>query len=133
MFKYIDRGISDVKLFSNIISKWYPNVKSVWVNQNWTSDKDSTYTFNDMYIDLNLDTLIIIAVQNIGKHLMIMNDNPIKSTGLIAFLTNKFYYDGDDNIFEEDIIYNGNEYLTDDFKVYLDEAIKFYNIYCFPF
>lgn len=133
MFEYIDRGIQDVKLFAELIHKWYPNVKSIWINQNYTYD-NGTYTFNNLYIDLGLESLIVIAVQKIDEQLMVVDERTIKDNGLIAFLINEYCDNGyNEPDFEYFKLYSGDNYKSPEFLTLLDKASKFYELeWCPP-
>lgn len=63
-FKYIDRGINDVKVFKEYIQKYFPDVKDIIVTNNYVYISDNIeYTFDDLYRDLGLRSLCVICHQ----------------------------------------------------------------------
>jgi hypothetical protein len=131
IFKDIDRGVDDLETFKKIIKILYPNIKSLWIGNNFVGDS-GTYTFQNMYDDLNLDSLIVICRQGLStnSNWIQMIDYNIKGNGLIAFISgeNDYYYNlyGDPE-YEVFKVYKGSNYNTEEFIQYHKKAETVYS------
>ena len=64
-FTYIDRGITDIKTFMKSINEMYPNITDLIVTNNFINIyQNIEYTFDDLYKDLKLRSLVIICHQS---------------------------------------------------------------------
>lgn len=129
IFQYIDRGICDFKSLSCIIYKYYPNVKFLWINNNYIyldESADENYGIDDMYEDLKLNTLIITCSQGSVPFNIInkLKHYKIKDNGLIACIINEYACE---SIYDLYYVIKGNKYINnnnlyDKYKNSLDDV-----------
>jgi hypothetical protein len=73
----LDRGIHNFEWFGKVLKLRYPNIKELYIEQNYSHiiGNDKWLTFENLFINLDLDLLILNTFQDNIKH--ILNENII--------------------------------------------------------
>lgn len=82
VFQYIDRGIDDLEEFAEVLEEDYPNLKDLWLTQNWIGDGNLLKFYQTMRAR-GLRSMVIEVSQSDLPHELFHDIEP-PADGLIA-------------------------------------------------
>lgn len=91
LFIDVDRGVHDIELFCKFIKENIPSLKILAITQNYSFEKNKQSTFEDIYVKLNLQILVMSDMQSNIKYYSV-NKEKYNMTEIMDYLDR----DGDD-------------------------------------